>query len=350
MSKDFIRYAIEFVPIALFFFFSLGMILAAGPIGRLDLFLAGALGISGTIYSIYIGVKNHLKSKTLSEEEREKARKRLIYLYSQDIIVVSAANKKPILILPFIVSLFLIVAVTIYIFRSKQLFEFITSFNLPFILELLIFLYTLSFIWISIYMVGYLITGEILQRMLSHAKRGFFVDMVINFFYAIPFIIILSLIWTILALVSSKNRPTSLSIDIGRALRSLTFVALYEAFKYYTYINLARFAFSDAYTGVASYEARELFNQSRRDLWQIFLRAGVLLFYPVFISMTLSFWNIRFHFMNEDILLIVFAVTLGLFMLLRLFSEQLATLFYYIKTHHPEVSFNKIGISVENMI
>ena len=142
------------------------------------------------------------------------------------------------LLLPFILSILLIIGFTLYVFKSNFFTTLSSSLpNMPLPLNLLSRFYIYSFICMTIYMLGYLVTGEILQRMFHKAKRNFLLDMIFNYLVAIPFLLILTLLWVIFALSADKKRDQSPSIRIWQSLRSLSLYALFVGFKYYTYIN-----------------------------------------------------------------------------------------------------------------
>lgn len=276
----------------------------------------------------------------------------LRWIYMQDLGAIYVASKKLVLVLPFTTSIFLIGIFTIYAFRSNffsQVESLLLS-NFPPYLQLIGLMYVYSFICISIYMLGYLLTGEILQRMFGQAKRHIIIEMVWNYIYAIPFLLILSLLWVIFALFTSRDKVQNMSIRIWHSLKNLSLYALYEGFKYYAYINLAKISFSDRAMSVYSKESRSLFSKNKIQLLKIYFRAGAIMSLFLIIGLIFFSWNIKFHFLefldqNTKVGIYLWFVVSTL--LMKLFSEQLAILFYYVKTYHPEDSFEKIGLKLD---
>ena len=199
-------------------------------------------------------------------------------------------------------------------------------------------------------MTGYFVTGEILQRMFGMAKRNIAIDVLFNYFYAIPFFLILTFLWVIFVLLGDRRNNDGVSIRIWASLRSLSLYALFKGFQYYTYINLARISFSDISVNVHSKEARSLFTENKKQLLRIFSRAGAYLGLAVAFGIAAVGWNsvIGFSkFLDSVDYFPLVAIVLFFLFLIALFSEQLAILFYYIKSYHPSCSFERIGLNLD---
>lgn len=292
--------------------------------------------------------KDPLRARELLEKYNRNIHRHFI----QDYTVLYVAGKKFVLVLPFLVSLVAIGIFTFLTFKLNFLSSFFSIFpeNTPFYLRFLGAFYIFNFICMTIYMTGYFITGEILQRMFGMAKRNILIDVLFNYFYAIPFFLILTLLWVIFALSADRKDNESVSLRILFSLRSLSLYALFKGFQYYTFINLARISFSDIGVNVQSKEARSLFTGNRRQLLRIFFRAGTYLGLAMIFVVAIIGWNsvLGFlRFLDSSYYFPLVATVLFFFFLVALFSEQLAILFYYIKSYHPSCSFEKIGLNLD---
>lgn len=271
------------------------------------------------------------------------------FMFIQDVTAIYIASKKLTLLLPFIASIFAIGVFTVFVLKANLISTILSIFpsNTPFFVTFFSLFYVYSFICMSIYMLGYLLTGEVLQRMFKKAKKNLLSDMAFDYVIALPFLLILTLLWVIFALTATRRREASLSITIWNSLKNLSFYALFEGFKYYTYINLARISFSDKAVGVHSKEARTLFSKNKIQLLKIFIRRGALLGIPLVIWMIVVSWNNKFLFLDQSIVSSIGIWLVVSMLLLMLFSEQLAILFYYVKTYYPENSFKQIGLELD---
>lgn len=274
--------------------------------------------------------------------------------WEQDIKVFKILKKNFLLGIPYLISLFLIVAFLIFEFKHFFILSLVKNLIKPFfILHLiktpifgtigLIFFYpyVLSFICFSFYVLGYLVLGELLQRKLSLAKRNILVDLGIDYIRAIPFTAILSLVWIIFLFTKDKedrNLPTSFL----NALRRFSLYGLFIIIKYYTYINLAIIAFEDKRITISFRESFDFFRKERINMLLIWVKSGFIFGIAFLISSILMMWNEKFNFMDRKILMIpsgflfLFAIIFGLF------SEQLSFLLYFIKTRHKECNLGEL--------
>lgn len=270
-------------------------------------------------------------------------------LFLQDFTPLFIARKKLSLLLPFILSFMVIFIFAVFSFKSNffTAIESILPLTIPLGLKFVIIFYTFSLICMSIYMIGYLITGEVLQRMFKLQKRNFILDMILNFLYSLPFLLILTFLWVIFALLANRDNNRSMSIRFWHSLQNFSLYALFEGFKYYTYINLARFSFSDIHTHVYSSESRKLFTENKASFLKIFIRSGVLGGLLFVAWLILYSWNDKFQFFPEYIANWIVVWSAATMLLLKLYSEQLGVLFHYVKLYHPENSFEKIGLEID---
>lgn len=307
------------------------------------------------VFSIVAVVKNLIspQKKSLRVLKLADNYNRIIHSHLiQDYSALYVAREKVVLLIPFIASL---VGIGVFVFLTFKLslllsFSFIFPETTPFYLRFLGVLYIFNFICMSIYMTGYFVTGEILQRMFGMAKRNILIDVVFNYFYAIPFLLILTFLWVFFVLVGPRKENESISLEIWPSLRSLSLYALFRGFQYYTYINLAKISFGDVGVNVLSKEARSLFIENKNQLLRIFVRAGAFFGLAIIIASAILGWNsvLGFlRFLESDNYLPVVTIFLFLLFLLALFSEQLAILFYYIKSYRPNCSFEKIGLNLD---
>ena len=272
--------------------------------------------------------------------------------FIQDYSVFYVARKKFILLLPFLLSLILI-GIFIFLtfkFGLFQTFSRVYPKKFPSYLKFLGTFYIFNFVCMTIYMTGYFMTGEILQRMFGREKRNMLVDVLFNYFYGIPFFLILTLLWVIFVLLGGRQKNKRVSLNLWHSFRSLSLYALFKGFQYYTYINLARISFSDVGVKIHSREASSLFTENKKQLLRIFIRAGAHLGLAILFGIAIIGWNSVFGFLNflnslNYFPLVVFV--LFFLFLIALYSEQLAILFYYIESYHPSCSFKKIGLSLD---
>lgn len=300
------------------------------------------------IKNLILFQKNPQKSREFVEKHNQAIHNHFI----QDYSALYIAWKKIILLIPFLSSLILIGIFVFLTFKFNLLSAFHTVFpeSLPLYLRFLGSLYIFNFTCMTIYMTGYFVTGEMLQRMFGMAKRNILIDILFDYFYAIPFFLILTLLWVIFVLLGGKRQNEGASIRIWPSLRSFSLYALFKGFQYYTYINLARISFSDIGVNVNSKEAKSLFAENKKQLLRIFLRAGAYLGLALFFGIAIVGWNsvLGFlRFLDSVNYFPLVAFVLFFLFLIALFSEQLAILFYYIKSYHPSCSFEKIGLSLD---
>ncbi len=319
----------------IFIFLSIGLIFI-GSTG----YIIGILGliISGGVFLYFliklITDKNYFK-------ERYKVIRENSYLnnfahpFKQDIDVMKIIKKNISFIIPFIISVFLIVIFLIFEFRSFFILSLIKNLKFGFWIYPIYF-YILSFICFSFYILGYLSLGEILQRRFLKVNKNFIFDMIINYVYSIPFIAILSLIWVILLFIKdekSKNIPSSFL----NAIKLLSIYGLFIILKYYTYTNLAIIALEDKYKGIPFKESFQYLKKERTNLFFIWFRSGALVAFPFLIIIGLGLWNLKFQFMNTLVLSMLFFSSLVLFFFWGLLSEQLSFLFYFLKSRHKDI-------------
>ena len=267
---------------------------------------------------------------------------KLTHPYEQDINVLKILRRNFSFAIPYIISIFCIILFLIFEFRSFFILDIIKNLKLGLGLWIiLIYLYLLSFICFSFFILGYLALGEILQRHFSRARSNFVVDMVINYIYAIPFIAILSLVWIIfLFLKDDKNKDIPSSFM--NALRRFSLYGLLIILKYYTYINLAIIAFEDRHRNIPFRESFQYLKNERGNLFFIWFRSGAIIGIPFLIGAGLVAWNQKFNFIDSRIPFAIFGISFVLFFLWGLLSEQLSFLLYFIQSRHKECKIENL--------
>lgn len=270
----------------------------------------------------------------------------LAYPIEQDLSVISFIKTRPVFLVPFLISTLLIFAFWVFEFgtfiiadRIERIFDF-------YLLGVSLYVYTLSFISFSIYILGYLATGELLQRAVSKAKRGFMADLLIGYLTAIPFVAVLSLLWIILLFISDEQRRRPLPSKVSGLVQTVWYM-LFVGFKYYTYINLAMISFGDAQLRPSMGSAYEFFKKERANLFWIWFRSGLLVAMAFFFGFSIFMLNEKFHFMNEAIAVLIGLLSLIVPIFFGLFSEQISFLLYYIKTRHPEVDLRSLTLNTQ---
>ena len=328
------RNIITCIFLAIFFIFG-----GLGKVFVTDDIVIGILCISCGGYALFCLFRLIINPKSQSNINKGP----FAYPEKQDIKIVNLLKKNPILGLPYLLSIVLIVLFLFIEFENYfvlRFLDFIKISSFGALLHIVVWFFVLSFICFSFYILGYLLLGEILQRKLSVSKKNIFIDLIVNFIYAIPFIIILSFLWAIFIFVKDKenrNMPTS----IASAIKSFSLYALLIMFKYYTYINLAIIVFGDR-KRCSLRDSFIFFKKERIQLLSIYFKSGFI-FGAIFLFMSiLALWNEKFHIIDETIPWAISGISFILFFLFGLLSEQISFLFYFIKIKHQECDLNKL--------
>ncbi|MFW6015540.1 MAG: hypothetical protein ACOCRK_03820 [bacterium] len=260
----------------------------------------------------------------------------IIHQEEQDIKIIKLLKKEPSLGIPYFTSIILIVLFLIIELKNFYILDILQfgTFNIG------IYFFTLSFICFSFYIVGYLTLGEMLQRKISVPKRSIFIDLILDYIYSIPFIIIISSVWVIFIFIKDKNNR-NIPSSIITGLKRFSVYSLLIIFKYYTYINLAMITFKDKKT----YSFKDSFNffiKERAQILKIWFRSGIIVAIPFLVSAVLIMWNSKFHFIDKKIPIIIGGIFLLLYFLFGLLSEQISFLLYFISTRHKGQDINKL--------
>lgn len=251
----------------------------------------------------------------------------------QDITILKILKQKPILALPYSTSLILIAVFFIFEFKAHFVSNIITStFHLQYSswYAFLLYIYILLFILFSFSFLSYLSTAELMKR-ISGGKGGFFIFNVIkNYIYAIPFILIYSILWLVFFILHSSREKENERFPnkIISTLKDLSLYMFITMIRYFIFINLASKIFENK--GFSFKDSVNFLIERKTKFFFIFIDSGVIFLIPLGIMLLSIFFVFPFSqsLMHNLItpLLIVFFVSWILF---RKFSEQIAILILF---------------------
>lgn len=299
-----------------------GMILNPTFVEESSFLILSYIGVGVGIFAIVLFIVLLIKDfdGTLAKRSFK-----ILNYYNQDFFFLKFIRKHPAYIIPFFLSLLLIV---LYFLNEIFFHTVYNLFKFDLVINIILYVYLNIFITISIYMLGYLTIGEIFQRKYSKPKRLFIVDIIIDYICAIPFIIILTLFFLIFLLLSQtgkKSKEGSFNIN----LQSFSVYLIFLISKYFTYLNLASIAYEDERFITSIKKTVTIFKENIKDIVMIFAKNGMIFLYPIFISLLLFVWSPSLK-INTDFLLMFIGFLFGIFFLYRMFSEQIILLIYYV--------------------
>lgn len=342
--KDRLKYSFQNILISLFLisFFSGLMFINSGQSYIIG--LVGVVFFSLIIVLILIGIftssEDYWKKIEHIESHPESYWYKLAHPFEQDINFLKLLKKNFIFALPFILSSIAIILFLFFEFKSFFVLTILKNLNIRF--WFILYIYLLTFICFSFFILGYLALGEILQKRLFKIRKNFLIDMSINYIYAIPFIAILSLVWIIFVFSSDEEDHHYIPLSITDALRSLSLYAIFVVLKYYTYINLAIIAVEDKYIKIHFRESFEFLRNEKENLFFIWFRSGAIPAVLFFITLWLYMWGKVLNLINPIIFIILFIGSFLLMILWSLLSEQISFLLHFIKTRHKEINIDKL--------
>lgn len=221
-----------------------------------------------------------------------------------------------------------------------------------------------SFLMFSIFMVGYLLIGEFLQRRLLGAKRPWILELIVGYIWSIPLIIILSFFWLLFAfslLMKSKQKEDGSSVfsdifNIKDFFLRLSFYIWFTAFKYYTYANLAIIALEDR-TLVYSFRRSSEFLRNHTlplaSIWfhNLLLSVAPVAFWFLFVGPLRAFFHLESWLSYDTFVSIGVALMFLMYVYLPFgfLVEQICFLLYYLKATHPEADFRQVRLSSEEI-
>lgn len=193
-----------------------------------------------------------------------------------------------------------------------------------------------SFIVLSILLIPFLTLAEIYQKKFKENSTNIFLQIIIDFFYAIPYLIILSFFWTIFIIVSSKENKNT----IGN-LKPFFIYIIISALTYWTYYSLAKIAYDDKKSLFPAENPIKFYKEKWNDILKIWLFSGFYFAIPFGILIVVYFLNITLGYLwifSQEIVNIIFEnisilwITWLIFWVLwNIISSQLNILNYYIK-------------------
>lgn len=267
--------------------------------------------------------------KKIEAGDKNSLQYRLLHPFNNDLNTLKLLSQDPVLALPFVVSIIFISLFLYWEFSTKTLLGIEGAFLVDGWKGWLLYVFVLSFVCTSLFIMGYLILAEIMQRRQQKARHYMLVDMVINYFYAIPFIIILSIFFIIFVFIGNKENQSTPS-SIGDAFRSFSVYALLIVLKYYTYINLAIIACEDHHQSIPFRTSFEFFDKERKSLFFIWCQSGLVFVFAsalIFVSIP---W-IEFFGGSSMWTLIAYIIALFLWILWGLMVEQISFLRYFLE-------------------
>lgn len=320
--KNILKIILVFLNTVFVFFIALGMLLNPSMNTDKTFFIFGILGAVASILLIIFYLVSLIKDpQTFMKKNAEN----FFNNFRQDFFFLKFCVKHPLYIIPYIFSLLFIAVFFINEIVNKTVWGL-----LPFdgIANIILYVYACLFITISIYMCGYLFIGEVFQRKYSKPKRLFIIDLVIDYIFAVPFIIILTIFFLLFLLLSqSGKKKKDGGVDFN--FRSFPVYIVCLIAKYFTYLNLASIAYEDERFITSIKKTFNFFKENAKDLLLIFAKNGMIFLYPVFIGLNLFVWDFVFM-IDPNIIYLIIGAIFGMFFLYRLFSEQIILLIFYV--------------------
>lgn len=201
------------------------------------------------------------------------------------------------------------------------------------ILAVLLFVFSIIFVVVFLQILGLLITGELLQRRLTHGSHNFFTHMLKNVVFALPYTILYSLVFFLVLLARKKDKDRS---ALEEAARSTSILAGLHVLKYYIYANLSSVAFEDRYTYTTLKDSVQYVRSNAVSLFRVFTNSAVLSGVAFLYVFVLMVWADRTPFLSENF---VMGLSFGLAAVViawMVFVEQVLFLLNYIRIRHPD--------------
>lgn len=186
------------------------------------------------------------------------------------------------------------------------------------------------FIGFSIFVIGYLMVAEWMQRFILHRSgRSIFRDLFFDYVKSIPLVIVFSVIG-ILFLFSGKQRNAQANLQRGGLY------ALFITIKAYTYINLALLALHDTKGWLSYKEAKDMLTNDPVRFAKMWFINGVTLV-PLGLLFIIFLQFSAAHPDNTTLLLLSTGA-LFLYMLFLISMEQLAFLLHFAQEPQDSAS------------
>lgn len=322
------------------------------------------LGCMLIILSIYLISKVLLKylldpqnyKKILENREREVNSKGFLGFYNKSIRrekkIFNYIIENPLILLLYLASFLLVCSLLVldFIFVPFFLLDSIVNFfNLThlfdqsyiFVSVFVFFGFTLySFIALTILFIPYFILAEMFQRKIKgKVSENMLISILKDYFFSIPYLLILSFSFVIFAMFSRKNANDSFFLDLVQT--SFLYLTL-SAISYWVYYSIAKIAYDEKRSFFPERNPIKFYKENFKEISSIWISSGYYFAFPVifcFIIAGIVFLFQSFSFISlylAEELYIFIGVYLGIpsFIILLfgiLLSSQLSTLNFYIK-------------------
>lgn len=258
---------------------------------------------------------------------KEKLAKEFDFEYAQDIFIFKIIKNFKIILTIFIFVITIIVLFDVFEYRNKYIYNYVISEENYFVY--ISYYFIIIFINFSIYMLGYSIIGEYFQRKFGKPKKLLLIDLILDYIFSIPFIIILCTLYLIFLIAPKK------ADKLQELLSKISLFGLYLTFKYFTYLNLAVISFEDKRFYQSIIESKKFYIKYMKEFVKIYLDSGLMFASLVLLGFSIISINIKFDLVNLNNLIFYYGLFLFIYILFRLFSEQVMVLILYL---------NKTGI------
>jgi len=193
-----------------------------------------------------------------------------------------------------------------------------------------------SFIILSILVIPFLILGEIYQKKFKKTSTNIFFQVIIDYVYAIPLLVIWSFLWIIFMLTTRKNKNQI------NTIKSFSILAIISTFSFWSYYSLAMIAFDDVRKIFPEKNPIKFFRNKGKKFLAIWVHSGFYFAIPFGIYILLFFINIilaSFSLIPQETIKFLFEYTTLYFgipsiifcIFGNIISSQLNLLNYYIK-------------------
>ena len=265
-------------------------------------------------------------------------------VFRSDLVTVRAILKHPIFVAPFILSLILIGSFAIFELGTGTV-RSLTVQVLSGVPQVLVYSYLLSFIGCSLYVLGYLTLGEIFQRKMRTHRHNIFTDLVIDYYYAIPYIAILSVLWIVFIFTSGRKENETRLESIASSLRSFSIYALLITMKYLTFSSLAMIALNDR-RNHSFKEASEFMLKHSQGIVNVWIGSGyylMFIFIGLFFSSMLSSAVPEWVPLDSDVIFPIFLFFTALYFFVHLMFEQIRFLIFFLSVDFDQTKVEKLG-------
>jgi len=282
-----------------------------------ELLFAGVLGVG---FSVFIGVKmlftyiKDPKNFLLNQEKEDDENKKNEIVKFINKSVQKERNlfffifKNPLIWGLYLCSFLLIIIFFYFEFYLKNyiVLDFLNFFgfqpsNIIFFIGFTFFFY--SFITLSILLIPYLILGELYQKRIKGSSSNIIFQIIIDFIYAVPYLIIWSFLWVIFMLSATKEKNRI------NTLKSLSILVIISAFSYWTYYSLAKIAFDDKRTLFPAKGPITFYKKNWKGVLSIWVRSGFYFTIPLGIYILVFTINIilsSFSLVSEEATKVLF--------------------------------------------